>query len=181
MKLSVSSRIEATAYRATTYDTPLWVSPNRRAGRWNRPGDHSVVQYCCLDPAAPLAEVVRHEDLDVEEATQVRFGLWELRISEGSVVNLSTPQLADRAGIDWMDLISDDWTACQNICDRAREAGARGIVAPSAALPGSFNLMLLGARSGQVARSGVTVPVPVDFCRAAIGAPDSSVDRRSHR
>lgn len=181
MKEPIFSRIEAVAYRATTYDTPLWVFPNRLDGRWNRPERKDIVQYCCLDPAAPLAEVVRHENLDAGDAPEVRFDLWQLRISEGSVINLSTPDLARRAGIDWADLTSDSWAACQAIGGWAKSLGARGIVAPSAALPGSSNLMLLGPRSELAwdRDSVLSIQVPA---RAVIhGAPQTDLIRATRK
>ena len=57
------SQFRGVAYRATSYDTPLWVFPNRRPGRWNNPDDGTIAQYCTLDAAAPLAEFLRHENV----------------------------------------------------------------------------------------------------------------------
>jgi hypothetical protein len=82
------------AYRATSYDVPLWVNPNQRAGRWNY---HSF-------------------------------------------------ELAEAAGFAPEALVEDDLQRCQAEADWLVDRGIRGIVAPSAALPGSTSLTLFGPR-----------------------------------
>lgn len=166
------------AYRATTYDTPLWVFPNRRPGRWNDPADGTIVQYCCLDPAAPLAEYARHEDLRrPEDAIEARVGLWQLRIREGAVLNLSTPELAEEHGVRWSDLVADDPVACRELGGEAVSNSARGIIAPSAALPGSSTLVLFGARSELSWERPARLSVQVPARRLLTGAPQPGVLR----
>jgi len=46
--------------------------------------------------------------------------------------------------------VADDYGACQDLADTLREAGHRGAIVPSAALPGTQNVVLFGGR--------VTVP-----------------------
>lgn len=140
--------LRAIAYRATSYDTPLWVFPNRRPGRWSRPDDGTIAQYCTLDAAAPLAEVVRHEQLEeLAEARQLRMGVWQLRVAEGAIADLSSPERAERQGVAWPDLVDDDWSACQELGREIAGGGGRGVLAPCAALPGSLSLTLFGPRS----------------------------------
>lgn len=144
----VFKRCRGVAFRATSYDTPLWVSPNRREGRWSRPQDGTIAQYCALDVASAIAEVVRSEDLrDAAAAEELRIGIWELRIDEGAVVDYSTPELAERQGFAWAPLLSDSWQECQAEAARIAALGARGVIAPSAALPGGVTLTLFGART----------------------------------
>src|ERR1700753_572380 len=101
-------------YRATTYDTPLWVLPNRRPGRWSHPGSGTIAQYCALDVAGAVAELVRSEDLrDVEDARELRVSIWELRVDEGAIVDFSDPELAEEQGFSWAGLLADDWDSCQ--------------------------------------------------------------------
>jgi RES domain-containing protein len=141
-------RARGVVYRATTYDTCLWVSPNRRSGRWNDPQTETISQYCTLDVASALAEMVRSENLrEVEEARELSVGIWELRIDEGAVVDYSIPSLAEDQGFEWDALVSDGWGPCQAEARRLIAAGARGVIGPSAALPQGVTLTLFGPRT----------------------------------
>jgi hypothetical protein len=134
------------AYRATTYDVPLWVSPNRRAGRWNRPNTQPT-QYMSLDPEAPYAELLRCEELRTEDEAQTFISaIWQLKVVEGAVVDYSTFEKAEAAGFPPDALIADDRERCQAEAEFLRAQGARGILSPSAALPDSISLTLFGAR-----------------------------------
>jgi RES domain-containing protein len=134
-------------YRATTYDVPLWVSPNRRDGRWNLAGD-GCTQYFCLDAEAPYAEMLRGEDLQTEaEAKTFRTIVWQLRVDEGAIVDYTTFEKAEASGFDPAALVDDDHERCQVEAQRLKSLGAQGVLAPSAALPGSVNLTLFGARA----------------------------------
>jgi RES domain-containing protein len=141
-------RCRGVAYRATTYDTPLWVSPNSRPGRWSHPEDETIAQYCTLDVASAIAEMVRNENLrDVEEARELRVNFWELRIDEGAIVDYSTPDRADEQGFSWESLVSDSWEECRAEGLRIQAEGGRGVLAPSAALPQGVALTLFGPRT----------------------------------
>jgi RES domain-containing protein len=167
------SQFRGVAYRATSYDTPLWVFPNRRPGRWNDPDDGTIAQYCTLDAAAPLAEFVRHEDLrQPEDAGEVRLALWQLRLMEGAVLDLSSPEKAGDQGVAWDDLVADDWRACQQLARDVLAEGGRGVIAPCAALPGSLSLTVFGARSeiGWNAERRLAIQVPArEISRGAPG------------
>jgi RES domain-containing protein len=140
-------RARGVVYRATTYDTCLWVSPNSRSGRWNDPQTGTISQYCTLDVASALAEMIRSENLrEVEDARGLLVSIWELRIDEGAVVDYSTPSLAEGQGFEWNALVSDDWEPCQAEARRLIAEGARGVAAPSAALPQGVTLTLFGPR-----------------------------------
>jgi RES domain-containing protein len=135
-------------YRLTSYDVPLWVSPNRRSGRWNIAGDNPT-QYFALDPEAPFAEILRHEELRTDEvASHYRSTIWQAQIEEGMVVDYSNFELAERAGFEPEALVSDDLERCQAEARWLIDKGARGVLSPSAALPGSTNLTLFGPRVG---------------------------------
>jgi RES domain-containing protein len=141
-------RCRGVAFRATTYDTPLWVSPNTRPGRWSRPEDETIAQYCSLDVASAVAEMVRSEGLrEIEQAREMRVDIWELRVDEGAIVDYSTADLADRQGFSWASLVDDDWEDCVQEGLRIQGEGGRGVIAPSAALPGSLALNLFGPRT----------------------------------
>jgi len=139
---------QGTAYRATSYDTPLWVFPNRRPGRWSHPDDGTIAQYCTVDAAAPMAEFLRYEDLrDPAVAGEARLHVWELHFTEGAVLDLSSPARADDHGIAWDALVSDDWRICQELGREILAEGGRGVLSPCAALPGSLSLTVFGPRS----------------------------------
>jgi RES domain-containing protein len=141
-------RARGVVYRATTYDTCLWVSPNSRSGRWNDPQTGTISQYCTLDVASALAEMVRSENLRrAEDARELSVSIWELRIDEGAVVDYSTPSLAEDQGFAWNALVSDEWGPCQAEARRLIAEGARGVIAPSAALPQGVTLTLFGPRT----------------------------------
>lgn len=165
--LSLQTRV----YRATSYDVPLRVAANRRSGRWNIAGA-GTVQYLCLDAEAPYAEKIRHEDLRSEaEAGTYTVALWELEVNEGFVVDYGTFEKAEEAGFPAEALVDDDHERCQKEAQRLMSLGARGVLSPSAALPGSVNLTLFGQRVEVRwgARPGVSSAVPAQ--RLADGHP----------
>jgi len=174
--------LRGSAYRATSYDTPLWVFPNRRPGRWSHPDDGTVAQYCSLDPAAPLAEFVRHEDIDDPAvAAEIRLSVWELRFAAGAVLDLSSPERAASHGIEWESLVDDDWTACQALARAVVAEGGRGILAPAAALPGSLSLTVFGPRSevGWATEPRLAIQVPArEILHGAPGAGVVAATRR---
>jgi RES domain-containing protein len=156
-------RARGVVYRATTYDTPLWVSPNSRQGRWNHPEDGTIAQYCALDVASAIAEMVRNEDLrNAAEARELQVKVWELRIDEGAIVDYSSPARAEWQGFDWESLISDSWSECQSEGLRIVERGGRGTLAPSAAFPGGMTLTLFGPRTEIAwgAESSLSIQIP---------------------
>jgi RES domain-containing protein len=100
-----------------------------------------------LDAEAPFAEVLRHENLrSEEEASHYSSTIWQLQIDDGLVVDYSTFELAEAAGFDAEALVNDDHERCQAEAQWLATEGARGLLSPSAALPGSISLTLFGAR-----------------------------------
>lgn len=170
--------VQARAYRATSYDVPLRVAANRRSGRWNL-AQTGTAQYLCLDAEAPFAKKVRHEDLRTEaEASAYRVTLWELEVNEGIVVDYGTFEKAEEAGFPPDALIDDDPERCQREAQRLMGLGARGVLSPSAALPGSVNLTLFGPRVEVRwgARPGVASAVPAQ--KLATGHPPPALIER---
>jgi hypothetical protein len=165
-------RCRGVAYRATTYDTPLWVSPNSRPGRWSRPEEETVAQYCTLDVASAVAEMVRYENLRrIDEARELRIGIWELRVDEGAISDYSTPERATNQGFAWEPLISDSWRECQTEGLRIVEAGGRGVLGPSAALPGGVALTLFGPRTEIAWRAEPSLSIQIPARRILRGEP----------
>lgn len=137
------------------------------------------VQYLCLDAQAPFAEKIRHEDLrDEEEVATYEVALWELEVNEGVVVDYSTFEKAEAAGFPAGALVDDDHERCQKEAQRLIGLGARGVLSPSAALPGSVNLTLFGQRVEVRwgARPGVASAVPAQ--KLITGHPPTGLVKR---
>jgi hypothetical protein len=165
-------RCRGVAYRATTYDTPLWVSPNSRPGRWSHPDDGTIAQYCSLDVASAVAEMVRGEGLrDVDEAREMRVTIWELKVDEGAIADYSTPARAGDQGFGWRPLVADSWDKCRLEGRRIVEAGGRGVLAPSAALPQGVALTLFGPRTEIAWEAEPRLSIQVPARRIFHGAP----------
>ncbi len=172
------STFAGVAYRATSYDVPLWVNPNRRSGRWNIAGGIPT-QYMALDAEAPFAEVLRHEDLRTEEgASHYSATIWQLRVESLAIVDYRSYELAEAAGFDPDALVQDDHERCQVEAQWLMTQGARGVLSPSAALPGSVNLTLFGARVPIAwdATPGLASSIPVQ--RLATGRPPVGLTSR---
>jgi RES domain-containing protein len=171
-------RCRGVAYRATTYDTPLWVSPNTRPGRWNHPEDGTVAQYCTLDVASALAEMVRLENLrEADDAGELRVSIWELRIDEGAIVDYSTPERAAKQGFAWEPLVADSWDECRTEGMRIVEAGGRGVLAPSAALPQGVALTLFGPRTEIAWETEPSLSIQIPARHILHGAPGEHLVR----
>ena len=176
MRETLFKRCRGVAYRATTYDTPLWVSRNSRPGRWSHPEDGTIAQYCTLDVPSAIAEMVRHEDLrQVEETRELRVGIWELRIDEGAVTDYSTPDRAEQQGMAWEALVSDSWDECRAEGLRIASAGGRGVLAPSAALPRGVALTLFGPRTEISWNTEPSLSIQIPARHILSGAPGEHV------
>ncbi len=176
MEEIIFKRCRGVAYRATTYDTPLWVSPNSRPGRWSHPEGGTIAQYCTLDVASAIAEMVRYENLrQVDEARELRVNIWELRIDEGAVTDYSTPERAEQQGVSWDTLVSDSWDECRSEGQRIVDAGGRGVIAPSAALPQGVTLTLFGPRTEIAWNSEPSLSIQVPARHIVHGAPGRHV------
>lgn len=166
-------------YRATTYDVPLWANPNRRSGRWNLAG-HAATQYFCLDAEAPYAEMLRGEDLRSEaEAETFRTVLWQARVEEGAIVDYGTFDKAEAAGFPAEALVEDDHERCQAEAERLKSLGVRGVLSPSAALPGSVNLTLFGTRVEADWSAEVQLASMLPVQRVAEGRPPAGLVART--
>lgn len=134
------------AFRWSDYDTPLWARPNRNAQRWNRTRE-APTQYLSLSTDGSWAELIRAEDLrSVEEMRLVDMPMWVLRVRETRIADYGSFEKADAAGFPPDALTDEDHERCRAEGTRLRAEGFRGVLTPSAALPGAANLTLFGAR-----------------------------------
>lgn len=136
-----------TAYRIANHDTPFWVSPNRSAGRYNRAFE-GATQYLSLHPLGCAAEYLRGQDLrTIELARERLIRIWVVEVDLGGSAILDFDQ-ASTHGLDPWDLVSDDEGACREWAAalRTRSEAAATWVVPSAALPGTDNIVIFGER-----------------------------------
>lgn len=134
-----------TAYRHAAYDTPWWAFPSSRSGRFHR-GRRDIAQYWCLHPLGPAAEVLRSNVGPNGDPDDVVLNLWSAIIDFDPapvVVDFAT---APSYGLSAVDLVADDHTKTQELADALRARGHTSLVVPSAALPGTYNLVLFGPR-----------------------------------
>lgn len=134
-----------TAYRAAFWDTPWWVNPNRGAGRFNR-AMSGPVQYWATHPLATVAERLRALGPDViYDLDMLKHRLWAATIPRRGLVHVTFDN-ARSHGLKPDELVGDDYAPTQGLADRLRDDGASGLIAPSAALPGTESVVLFGPR-----------------------------------
>jgi RES domain-containing protein len=170
---------ELVGFRVASWDTPLRANPNRAAGRFNQ-ARSGATQYIALHPLATWAEYLRWHDLrDPAALREIRLGVWAIRVNVEEMLSLDFDN-AHELGLSAEDLISDDWSACQDPAERLRSdpAGAKVLRTPSAALPGAHNLVILEARVA-VPYSFTpidSVDTPVTLCAAGARPPKALVE-----
>jgi hypothetical protein len=139
--------VELVAFRLANYETPLWSVENFAAGRYNE-AFRGFTQYLSLHPLTPWAELLRNEDRrTAERALALRYPLWALRAQLAEPPLALTFEAAAAHGLAPEDLVADDQGPCRALAGRFRDAGTpSAFVAPSAALPGTSNLVVLEPR-----------------------------------
>jgi hypothetical protein len=134
-------------YRLASWRRPLRTEASRVAGRFHRVTEESPTQYMCLHPLGPWAEFLRATDLRTrDQLAQVRHRTWVLRMDLAGLPRIGFAEAAAH-GLRPGDLVSDDPRACHRLADRLRAAGVGGAIVPSAALPGTDNVVLFGPRA----------------------------------
>jgi RES domain len=132
------------AYRHAAYDTPWWAFPSSRGGRFHRAG-MDTVQYLSLHPLGPAAEQLRHHVGPDGDPDELLLNLWAVQVDVDDVVEVTFDNCAAH-GLTPDELVGDDYTPTQALADAVRDAGASALRVPSAALPGTENLVLFGIR-----------------------------------
>lgn len=132
-----------TAFRHAAYDTPWWAFPGSRAGRFHRASSETV-QYLSLHPLGPAAEILRHNVGPHGHPDDVVLNLWCADLDIDAVTRVDFADCA-QYGLSPEQLVGDDYAPTQALADTVR-ATAAAMVVPSAALPGTHNLVLFGAR-----------------------------------
>ena len=138
--------VEQICFRLANYETPLWPVENFSAGRYNEP-DAGFTQYLSLHPLTPWAELLRNEDRRTRErAVLMRYPLWAIRVLLDEEPSALTFDNAEEFGLSAEDLVADDHGPCRALAQTFRHSGPRAFLAPSAALPGTTNLVVLEPR-----------------------------------
>ena len=133
-----------TVFRHAAYDTPWWASPSSREGRFHRAGQDTV-QYLSLHPAGPAAEMLRHNVGPGGDPDEVVLNLWTAVIDIDTVTTVDF-QDCQTYGLMVDELVGDVYRPTQALAAAIRRGGADAMVVPSAALPGTHNLILFGVR-----------------------------------
>ena len=133
-----------TVFRHAAYDSPWWAFPSSRPGRFNR-ARQDTVQYLCLHPLGPAAEMLRHNVGHGGDADEVILNLWTAVVDAQDVKRIDFDECATY-GCTPNELVGDDYAPTQFLADEVRSSGASAMVVPSAALPGTHNLILFGIR-----------------------------------
>jgi hypothetical protein len=131
------------AFRISSWDTPFWINVNRRDSRYAIAGQR-IVQYWSLHPLNCWAEHLRfHNVRDPDEARELLARPWvaDIDVPAGTLdVSFETAQ---DHGLEPAALIDENWAACQRW---AAGIEAPAFLVPSAALPGTVNLVVFGER-----------------------------------
>jgi hypothetical protein len=136
------------SYRIANYDTPFWVSANRSDGRYNRTGAGEATQYLTLHPLGCVAEYLRAQHvLGPEELAERFVRVWIVELDLSRAGRLTFDNAAEH-GLAASDVVADDRSACQAWADRVRAepTSPRVWIVPNAALPGTENVVVFGAR-----------------------------------
>jgi hypothetical protein len=142
-------------YRFAAYATPLRTVPAWQPARFSRGDEDDPTQYLTLHPLGPLAELMRNAELRTpEQVRAISTRTWALEAPIGDLPEI-TFATAERFGITAAQLVGDDYGPCQALASRVR-AEVEGLIVPSAALPGTRNVVLFGPR---VAAPYLTRPV----------------------
>ena len=142
-------------YRFAAYSTPLRTVPAWQPARFSRGDEDEPTQYLALHPLGPLAELMRNAELrSPEQVRAISTRTWALDVPIDDLPEITFAN-AERFGITAEQLVGDDYVPCQGLAVRLR-AEVEGLIVPSAALPGTRNVVLFGPR---VAAPYLTNPV----------------------
>ncbi len=136
--------MKLTVFRHAAYDSPWWAFPSSRVGRFHR-ARLQTVQYLSLHPLGPAAEMLRHNVGPSGNPDDVILNLWTAVIDVDDLTQVDFGDCA-RYGLTADELIGDDYSRTQELADVVRDSGATAMRVPSAALPGTDNLILFGVR-----------------------------------
>lgn len=147
------------AHRQTGVDTPAFPPdrPAPAAARYHRPGDPWPL-YASLEPATVWAEWQAATRGAIDPSRE-RRRLWRLEVDGLAVADLRRPDVRRHLDVEPGDLVGAREHA-QRIADRVRGAGALGMIVPSAARSGGWNLVVFPGGFDRVRTRGSRVRNP---------------------
>jgi hypothetical protein len=132
-------------YRFAAYATPLRTVAAWQPARFSRGDEDEPTQYLALHPLGPLAELMRNAELrSPEQVRAISTRTWALEVPIDGLPEITFAN-AERFGITAEQLVDDDYAPCQELAVTLR-AQVEGVIVPSAALPGTRNVVLFGPR-----------------------------------
>ena len=153
-------------YRFAAYATPLRTVPAWQPARFSRGDEDEPTQYLALHPLGPLAELMRNAELrSPQQLRVISTRTWALEVPVDDLPEI-TFATAERFGITAEQLVGDDYGPCQELAVTLRTQ-VEGVIVPSAALPGTRNVVVFGPR---VAAPYLTRPVSTLDVPASITA-----------
>ena len=154
-------------FRFASYATPLRTVPAWQPARFSRGDEDDPTQYLALHPLGPLAELMRGNELrSIAQLETISTRTWVLHVALDDLPEITFDN-AERYEITAEQLVGDDHAPCQELAARLRAQRVAGVIVPSAALPGTRNVVLFGAR---VAAPYLTGPVSTLDIPASITA-----------
>jgi hypothetical protein len=126
-------------FRQARYRTPLRTTfqAQTRPGRFHRGTEAEPTQYLCAHPLGPHAEALRLFDArTADAAATLDLRTWAVHVPSDGLIEIPFSD-------EW---VADNYGACQDLADALRDAGHPGAIVPSAALPGTQNVVLFGGR-----------------------------------
>ena len=105
----------------------------------------------------------------------IRIPIWTCRLSGMGLVDLHVPAVRDHYNLTPNDLTADSWSACQRGGAQIRAAGARGVLAPSAALANAVNVTIFGPRRAIALNRRPALASAVPAAIVAIGRPPTQL------
>jgi hypothetical protein len=133
----------------------LWSDSTQPAARWHGEGD-GPAHYFADTPDGAWAELLRHEEIaDAADAATLRRALWAVEIGDAPARAVSLDVRTATGGLD-------TYGRCQSHARALRAAGARRLIALSAALvPGGAGgrAIVEGRERAAARRSGQVVVI----------------------
>jgi hypothetical protein len=168
------------AYRHVDPRYPfLWESAAQPPARWHGIGE-GPAHYLADTPEGAWAEYLRHEGItDPADLAGVRRAIWTVDVPDAVVDGAARAVMSNRVATGGLD----SYAACQSAARRKRRAGARCLLAPSAALlpGGASGWRVDGGFVPGPTRNGVVVvlygrqPELVGWSATHTGQPDPRV------
>lgn len=124
---------------------PLGTEGSLKAGgRWNPPNEFGAL-YTSLEAATAAKEVargLRQRGIDPTAFPPDAWWAYELEVMLDRVIDLTNPDVLQTIGVSQDSLTGPDLDIAREIAGQARERGYEALLVPSAADPGSKNLVM---------------------------------------